>query len=147
MDPLQFLVPLDWIEVVGPILPFAILVMALANLATRHLAHKQHVEQAEAGDSVDQFTPHVFTNVGLLLLSLLFTLDSPTGGVILSLLVVTMLVADLFEFEARNVEARNDMTVELPKSALVSSGLVVLYAVYYALFFVVADFWGEFVVA
>ncbi len=142
MDPLQFLVPLGWLTVVGPMLPFAILVMAVANLATRHLAHRRHVEQGKDGDSVEQYTPHAFTNIGLILLSFLFALDAPTGGVILSVLVVTMLIADLFEFEARNVEARNDMTIEAPKSAIVASALVVFYAGYYAFFFLVSDLWG-----
>lgn len=142
MDPLQFLVPLGWIEVVGPVLPFAILVLALANLATRHLAHSRHVTQAESSDSVDQFLPHVFTNVGLVLLSSLFTLYHPTGGVLLTTFAITVLLADIFEFEARNLEARNDMTIERPKSAMVASSLVLLYAVYYVLTAVNATFWS-----
>ncbi len=142
MDPLQFLIPLDWLAVVGPILPFAILVMAFANLATRHLAHRRHIEQGTDGDQVEQYTPHAFTNIGLIVLSFLFALDAPTGGTVLAILVVTMLMADLFEFEARNVEARNDMTIEAPKSAIVASALVTFYAAYYALFFLVAPLWG-----
>jgi hypothetical protein len=142
MDPLQFVVPLDWLSTVGPVLPFAILVMAFANLATRHVQHKRHVIQADAGDSVERYGPHTVTNVGLLLLSALFTVHAPTGGTLLSVLVITLVLADLFEFESRNVEARNDMTVEAPKSAIVASGLVVLYAAYYALFFVVEGVWN-----
>ncbi|SNR47371.1 DUF7313 family protein [Halorubrum vacuolatum] len=142
MDPLQFLVPLDWIAVVGPMLPFAILVMAVANLATRHLAHRRHIEQATEGDNVERYAPHAFTNIGLIILSFLFSLDAPTGGTVLAILVVTMLIADLFEFEARNVEARNDMTVEAPKSAIAASALVTFYAAYYALFFLVAPVWN-----
>jgi tryptophan-rich sensory protein len=133
MDPLQFLVPLGWIEVVGPVLPFAILVLAVANVITRHLAHSQHVDQAAERDEVDQYVPHAFTNVGLLLVCLLFTLHNITGGAILSVIVLTMVIADLFEFEARNVEARNDMTVEKPKSAIVTSALVLVWTAYYVL--------------
>ena len=143
MDPLQFLVPLGWLSAVGPMLPFAILVMAFANLVTRHFQHRRHVVQAAAGDSVERYTPHTVTNVGLLLLSALFTLHAPTGGTIMSVLVVTVLLADLFEFESRNVEARNDMAVEAPKSAIVGSGIVLLYAAYYALFFVVEGVWNS----
>ncbi|WP_418282410.1 DUF7313 family protein [Halorubrum sp. DTA98] len=142
MDPLQFLVPLDWLTVVGPMLPFAILVMAVANLATRHVQHKRHVDQGRTGDDVDRFTPHAFTNIGLVLLTFLYTLQAPVGGTILGVLVVTMLIADLFELEARSVEARNDMPIEAPKSAIVASALVVLYAAYYALFFLVDDLVG-----
>ena len=147
MDPLQFLVPLGWLAAVGPALPYAILVMAVANLATRHLEYRQHVEQAADRDSVDQYTPHAFTNVGLLLLSLLFTVSAPVSGTILSIVVITMVIADLFEFEARNVEARNDIRIEAPKSAIAASLLVLLYAAYYALFFLVSDVWNQIVVA
>ena len=143
MDPLQFLVPLGWLEVVGPMLPFAILVLALANLVTRHLAHSSHVEQAESADSLDQYLPHIITNVGLVLVCLLFTLVQPTGGAILSTIAVTMFIADLFEFEARNLEARNDMKIERPKSSLLASSIVVLYAFYYVLTVLGATFWGS----
>ena len=142
MDPLQFLIPLDWLNVIGPILPFAILVMAVANLATRHLQHRQHVSQGADADDVERFSIHAFTNIGLILLSFLFAVHAPTGGTILAVLVVTLLFADLFEFEARNVEARNDMPIEAPKSAIVASVLVVFYAAYYALYFLIADLVG-----
>ncbi len=147
MDPLQFLVPLGWLAAVGPVLPYAILVMAVANLATRHVEYKRHVEQGADRDSVEQYTPHAFTNVGLLLLSLLFAVAAPVSGTILSIIVITMVLADLFEFEARNVEARNDMSIETPKSAIVTSIIVLVYAGYYALFFLVSDIWSQFVVA
>ncbi|GAB7010635.1 DUF7313 family protein [Halorubrum trueperi] len=147
MDPLQFLVPLGWLADVGPMLPYAIFVMAIANLATRHLAHRRHVEQGTDGESVEPYAPHAFTNVGLVLLSFLFVLDSPISGVILSVLVITMLIADLFELEARNVEARNDMRIEAPKSAIAASGLVLVYASYYALFFLVEGLWNQYIVA
>ncbi|MFW5917567.1 MAG: DUF7313 family protein [Halorubrum sp.] len=147
MDPLQFLVPLGWLADVGPVLPYAILVMAVANLATRHLAHRRHVEQGTDGESVESYFPHAFTNVGLLLLSFLFLLDSPVSGTILSVLVIAMLIADLFELEARNVEARNDMSIESPKSAIAASLLVMVFAAYYALFFLVSGIWNQYVVA
>ena len=147
MDPLQFLIPLGWLSAVGPVLPYAILVMAVANLATRHVAYRRHVEQGNSGDSVEPYTPHAFTNIGVLLLSLLFVLDAPVSGVILSVLVITMVVADLFELEARNVEARNDMPIEAPKSSIAASLLVLVFAAYYALFFLVAGIWNQFVIA
>ncbi|MUW15978.1 hypothetical protein GJ633_16315 [Halorubrum sp. CBA1125] len=147
MDPLQFLVPLGWLSAAGPVLPYAIFTLTIANLATRYLAHRRHVEQGSDGDSVEPYTPHVFTNVGLLLVSFLFVVESPVSGVIVSVLVITMLLADLFELEARNVEARNDMPIEAPKSAIAASVLVLVYASYYALFFLVEGFWNQFVVA
>ena len=147
MAPLQFLIPLGWLSAVGPALPFAILTMAVANLATRHVAHKRHVVQAEVGDSVEPYGPHAFTNFGLVTLSFAFAVHAPTGGTIISIIAVTMLIADLFEFESRNVEARNDMTLEAPKSAIAASVLLLLYAAYYALFFLVADFWNNAIIA
>jgi membrane protein required for beta-lactamase induction len=142
MDPLQFLVPLDWLAVVGPALPFAILVLALANVATRHRAHATHVEQAADADSVDRYFPHVFTTVGLVLMSFLFTLVQPTGGAIISIVAATVLLADVFEFEARNVEARNELEIERPKSSIAASSIVVIYAVYYSLVALDATFWS-----
>jgi hypothetical protein len=147
MDPLQFLVPLGWLSAVGPVLPYAILTMAVANLATRHLAHRRHVEQGSKGDSVEPYTPHAFTNVGLVLLGFLFVLDAPVSGVIISMFVITMLIADLFELEARNVEARNDMPIEAPKSSIVASLFVLVFASYYALWFLVAGLWDQYVIA
>ncbi|MFC6614962.1 hypothetical protein ACFQAS_08380 [Halopenitus salinus] len=142
MDPLQFLVPLGWLSVVGPAIPFAILTLAVANVATRHRAHTKHVEQAADSDSVDQYLPHVFTNFGLVLVSFLFTLINPTGGAIISVIAVTILVADLFEHEARNVEARNEMEIEKPKSTIAASSLVLIYAIYYVLHALNATFWS-----
>lgn len=141
MDPLQFLVPLDWLEVVGPILPLAILVLAIANMATRLFAHKAHVRQAEDADEVERYAPHTVTTVGLLLVTLLYIPFAIVGGTILALLAVTLLLADFFEFEARNVEARNDMEIDRPNSALLTSLLLFGYAAYYSLFFLVQPFW------
>jgi hypothetical protein len=147
MDPLQFLVPLGWLSEVGPMLPYAILVMAVANLATRHIEHRHHVEQGSDGDSVEPYTPHAFTNIGLLLLAFLFTLDAPVSGVILSTIVITMLIADLFELEARNVEARNDMPIEAPKSSIAASVVMMVFVAYYSLFFLVSGIWNQFIIA
>lgn len=141
MDPLQFLVPFDWLDVIGPVLPLAILVLALANVGTRLLAHREHRDQAEDADELDRYAPHTFTTVGLVFLSFLLIFHRPTGGTLLSLVAVTLLVADFFEFEARNVEARNDMVIERPKSAMAASVLVLIYAVYYSLVTLNLTFW------
>ncbi|WP_424014589.1 DUF7313 family protein [Halorubrum xinjiangense] len=147
MDPLQFLVPLGWLAAAGPALPYAIFVMTVANLATRHLAHRRHVDQGEEADSVEAYTPHVFTNVGLVLLSFVYILVAPVRGTILSILVLSMFIADFFELEARNVEARNDMEIEAPKSSIAASLVVLVWSSYFALFFVVEGIWNQFVVA
>ncbi|KAB1196935.1 MULTISPECIES: hypothetical protein [Haloferax] len=143
MQPLQFLVPLDQLAAVEPIVPIAILVMVLANFATRLLAHRSHVNQAEDGaDELSRFLPHSFTSGGLVLLSFVYLLVEPHGGMVMTVLVVGMFLTDFFEFEARNVEARNDRKLDRPNGAVVASVLVFMYAAYQALFFLVADVWN-----
>ena len=136
MQSLQFLVPLGWIESVGPIVPIAILVLAVANMGTRLLSHRNHRQQVEAGaEELDRYTPHVFTTTGLVVLGMLFTLYRPTSGMILMIPVIGLFITDFFEFESREVEARNDMEFEQPKAAIGVSALVVVFAGYYGLRF------------
>ncbi|MFC7042037.1 DUF7313 family protein [Halonotius sp. GCM10025705] len=135
MYPLQFLVPLGWIETVGPMLPIAILTLAVGNIVTRLMSHrtqKQQVEQT-GDDGLSRYPPHVFTTTGLVILGLLFTVYRPTSGMILMLPVIGVFITDFFEYESRAVEARNDMTFERPKAGFAISLLVLVYAAYYAL--------------
>ena len=143
MHPLQFLVPLDQLAAVEPIVPIAILVLVLANFATRFMAHRSHVQQAEDGaDELSRYLPHSITSGGLVLLSFLFLLVEPHGGMVMTVLVVGMFITDFFEFEARNVEARNDRKLDRPNGALTASVVVFLYAAYQSLFFLIADVWN-----
>ncbi|KTG22509.1 DUF7313 family protein [Haloferax profundi] len=143
MHPLQFLVPLDQLAAVEPVIPFAILALVLANFATRFLAHRSHVKQANDGaDELSRFLPHSFTSGGLVLVSFLYLLVEPHGGMVMTVLVVGMFLTDFFEFEARNVEARNDRPLDRPNGGLTASVLVLLYAAYQSLFFLVADVWN-----
>jgi hypothetical protein len=141
MTLLQFAVSLDPLLAVADVLPFVVLALVVANLVTRATAHLQYRNQAAADDEITRHLPHVATNVLLLLSSFAFMIVEPHGGMVLSVLVVGMFLADFFEFEARNVEARNDLSIELPKSSLVASLLVLLYAAYQSLFVYVADYW------
>jgi len=134
MYPLQFLVPLGWIETIGPMLPIAILTLAVGNIITRLLSHRTHRQQVEkADDGLSRYPPHVFTTTGLVILGLLFTVYRPTSGMILMLPVIGVFITDFFEFESRAVEARNDMTFERPKAGIAISLLVLVYAAYYSL--------------
>ena len=136
MYALQFLVPLGWIETVGPMLPIAILTLAVGNIVTRllsHRTHKQQVEQTGDDDGLNRYPPHVFTTTGLVILGLLFTVYRPTSGMILMLPVIGVFITDFFEYESRAVEARNDMTFERPKAGIAISLLVFVYAAYYSL--------------
>ncbi|WP_224269807.1 DUF7313 family protein [Haloprofundus salinisoli] len=145
MQPLQFIVPLDGLEAIAPALPAVILVLVLANMATRFLGHRAHARQARDDEEITRYTPHSLTSVALVVASFLFLIVEPHGGMVMSVLVVGMFLTDFFEFEARQVEARNGMPVERPKGGLAASVLVLLYAAFQSLFFLVADIWTQIV--
>jgi hypothetical protein len=146
MQPLQFAVPLDALEAVGDVLPHVILVLVLANMATRALSHRRHVKQAPEGeDALSRFLPHTLANVVLVLASFAYMIVEPHAGMVLSVLVVGMFLADFFEYESRKVEVRNELSVEAPKGAITASLVVLLYAAYQSLFFVVAPVWNAIV--
>lgn len=143
MTPLQF-VPLDILEVIEPALPYVILVLVLANMVTRVLAHRSHRSQADDGaEELSRYTPHSVITMLLVLASFAFTVVHPHGGTVLSVLVIGMFLADFFEFESREVELRNGMEMERPKSAIAASVLVLLYAAFQSLFFVIAPYWNQ----
>lgn len=147
MEPLQFLVPIGRLEAVEGLIPYAALVLVLANMVTRKLAHRTYVQQAKQGGdgAISRYVPHSIATIALVLVSFAYLVVAPHGGMVLSVLVLGMVLADFFEFEARQVEARNDMTIESPKSSLVASVLVLLYAAYQSLFFLVQPFWTQIV--
>jgi len=144
MQPLQFLVPLDPLVAAESVIPFVVLALVVANMVTRLLAHRTHVRQAEEGDDdelVSRYTPHTATTVLLILASFAFLIVAPHGGMVMSVLVLGVFLADFFEFESRKVEARNEMTMERPKAALTASFVALLYAGFQSLFFVVEPIW------
>jgi hypothetical protein len=146
MEPLQFLVPVDGLVAVEGLVPYVVLALVLANMVTRLLGHRSYVSQArQDADDLSRYLPHTVSSVALLLGSFAFMIVAPHGGMVLSVLVVGTLLADFFEFESRQVEVRNDMTVERPKSALTGSLLVLLYAGYQSVFFVIQPVWSAIV--
>ncbi|WP_435062905.1 DUF7313 family protein [Halobaculum sp. EA56] len=147
-SPLEFLVPLGALESVAGVLPFLILAVVLVNVVTRLLAQKSFERAAAEGDDdeeLSRYLPHEVVNVLLVVLSFAFMVVHPHGGMVLSVLVLGMVISDFFEYESRRVEARNDMEVDKPKSAIVASGLVIAYASYQALFFLVEPIWNSIV--
>ncbi|ELZ91719.1 hypothetical protein C440_15434 [Haloferax mucosum ATCC BAA-1512] len=144
MQPLQFLVPLDQLTAVEPVIAHVAFAFVLANFATRFLAHRAHVRQAKEGgdEAVSRYLPHTLTTGALIVSSFLFLLVEPHGGMVLTVLVVGLFVTDFFEFEARKVEARNDRSLDRPNGSLAASVLVFLYAAYQSLFFLIADVWN-----
>lgn len=143
MTPLEFLVPIEALEAVAGVLPYVVLVLVLANLVTRHLAHRQHKRAYRDDAELSHYTPHVVVTTLLVLASFLYMIVHPHGGMVLSVLIVGMVVSDFFEFEARQVEARNGLSIEAPKSAIAASFVVLLYALYQSLFWVIKGPWEQ----
>lgn len=146
MQPLQFLVPVERLEQWAELIPFVILALVVVNVITRFLAHRKQRRQAESGDedeNVSRYLPHVVTTVLLILASFALLLVEPHAGMVMSVLVLGMFLADFFEFESRRVEARNDLRFERPKSAMFAWLLVFLYAVYQSVFYLIAPVWNQ----
>jgi hypothetical protein len=146
MQPLQFLVPIDALEGVAPILPFVILVFAVANMVTRILQHNRHESQAEDGDddeALSRWVPHTVTTLGLVLSSFLFLIVEPHGGMVMSVLALAVFVSDFFEYESRRVEARSkSKDLQRPVAAIGASVFALLYAGYQSLFFLIEPLWN-----
>jgi hypothetical protein len=115
--------------------------LVLANFGTRFGAHVRHRRQAETGaEAVSRFLPHEVTNTLLLLGSLYYMTLDAHAGMVMSVLVLSMFLADFFEFEARKVEARREVPLDRPNGALVAGVFVLMYAAYQTLFFLVDNF-------
>lgn len=142
MTPLQFAVPVGALESVSWALPYVILALVLVNFLTRHRAHTTHRRAADEGaEALDRYTPHVAISAVLVLVCFLYTVVEPHSGMVISVLVIGTVVTDFFEFEARLVEARNNMDIERPKAAIVASFVALLYALYISLFWVIKGPW------
>ncbi len=140
----QLLGPLD--AYLAPVVESVLAVLVVVNLATRHLAHRRNVRQAdEEPEAISRFLPHEAANVLLLLVGLYFLTLEPHAGMVLSTLVLGMIVADVFEFESRKVEARRGLDLDRPKAAIGASVLVVLYVGFLTLFAYVEPFWDAIV--
>jgi len=146
MQPLQFLVPIDALEGVAPILPFVIFVFAVTNMITRILQHSRHEWQATDSDddeALSRWVPHTVTTLGLVLSSLLFLIVEPHGGMVMSVLALAVFVSDFFEYESRCVEARSkSKDLQRPVAAIGASVVALLYAGYQSLFFLIEPLWN-----
>lgn len=137
--------PID--TIVGPQIEHVLLVLALANVAARAVAHRTTVRQAETGgvEAIERHPALVGTNILLVFGVFYYTTLHYHAGVVISTLVLGMVLTDFFEFEARRVEARQDLPIERPKGAIAASLLVVSYAAYLSLFFLVRPYWTQIV--
>jgi hypothetical protein len=133
--------PVD--NLLAPVIEWVVLALVLANFATRAIAHRTHVQQAQEGaDAISRHPAHQAVTILLLIVSFYFATVDYNGGIVLSTLVVGMVLTDFFEFESRRVEARTDREIERPKGSLVASLLVAVYAGYQSLFFLIEPLWG-----
>ena len=136
--------PID--ALLAPVAEYVVLVLVLANLGTRFLAHQSHVRQAaEGAEAVRRHRLHELSNVLLVLGAFYYLTLHHHSGVVLATLVVGTVLTDFFEFESRQLEARQDLPIEQPKGAIVASAVVFLYAAYLSLFFVIEPVWSAIV--
>jgi len=128
--------PLDAVfttEVLGvELIKYVLVVLVLANMATRALAYKRNVAEAEDDDveTASRHPIHAASTVVLLLATFYYTTYEQHGGVVLSTLVLGMFITDFFEFETRSVDIRKDQAVRRPKGALFASLFVLAYATF-----------------
>jgi hypothetical protein len=135
--------PLD--QFLGPYIEYVVLVLAVASFLTRKVAFDAHRQTAaEEGDdeAIQRHPLHVVTIWGLVLASLYYLTLHHHSGVVLSTLVLGMFISDFFEFESYRVDVREDRLLDRPKAAIAANVVVLLYALYISLFFVVAPLWN-----
>lgn len=134
--------PLD--TLVGPYIEWVLLALVVLNLATRARASSRYRRRvAQGNEEFSRDMAHSVTTWGLLLGSFYYMTLHHHAGMVLSALVLGLFVTDFFEFEARKVEAREDLTPERPKSSMLVSTLVTLYIAYQTLFFLIAPYWNS----
>lgn len=115
-----------------------LLALVVLNFVTRKIAHDRHVSQADEGvEAITRFVPHEVTNALLLVGSFYYMTVSYHGGFVLSALVIGLVLTDFFEFEARKAEARRGVELDRPKGALAAAMIVLAYAAYQTLFFII----------
>lgn len=139
MDTAMLLGPIDLLE---PFIKYLVLILVIVNMATRHMEYRQHVDAVEDGqETLERYRPHVASNVALVLATFYLLSVEYHSGVVMSILVLGLFISDFFEFEARQVEVRNELEIERPKASIFASGVAFLYAAYLAIFFIVEPAW------
>jgi hypothetical protein len=144
MEPsVTFFGPLD--SLLAARMEYVLLALVVVNMATRIIAHRRHVSQAADGgaDAITRFPLHAASNVVLVLASFYYLTLHHHAGIVVSTLVLGLFLTDFFEFEARKVEARRDISLERPKGAIAASMLTLVYVAYLSLFFVIEPIWSS----
>lgn len=140
MDPsVSLFGPID--TYVAPVLIYVLLVLVVLNMAGRALEYNRLVDQADDGaERLSRNPLRVATNFLLVIGAFYLLTVERHAGIVVSLLVVGMFISDLFEFESRQVEARQGWELERPWSSIGASTLVLAYVVY-QIFDRLAPFW------
>jgi hypothetical protein len=135
--------PLD--AVLGGQMEYVLLALAVINIGTRAFTYRQHVKQAadDGADAIERNPIHAASNVLFIVAAFYYTTLQAHSGVVVSVLVSGVFIADFFEFEARKVEARRGIDIERPKGAISASLLALVYISYLSLFFLVEGLVGK----
>lgn len=131
--------------VLRPYVALIILALVLVNMVARALEYRSIVREARDGgiDAVSRSGLRVATNFLLVVLAFYYATVEFHSGTVLSILVVGMVVTDLFEFESRLVEIRQEFTLDRPNAAIAASVLVLLYVGYLTLFQFIKPYWTQ----
>lgn len=126
---------------VAPVIIYVLLVLVVLNMAGRALEYNRLVDQAQEGaEHLSRNPLRVGTNFLLVVGAFYLLTVERHAGIVVSLLVVGVFISDLFEFESREVEARQGWEIERPWASMVGSTLVLAYVVY-QIFDRLAPFW------
>lgn len=134
--------PVD--RVLAGYITYVLLALLIVNMAARAKEYQQVKRQASEGgpEAVTRDPLRVGTNFLLVVGSFYYLTVHHHGGMVFSVLVLTLFVTDLFEFESRKVEARREIEIDAPKGAIAASLLALAYIAYQTLFFLVAPYWN-----
>ena len=129
----------------APVIAYLLLGLLLANMLGRALEYRRQQSAADSGDwtGITRHPLRVATSFLLVVGAFYYMTVQHHGGMVFSILVLGMFVTDLFEFESRQVEVRNDRELDTPKGAIAASVLALLYILYQTLFFVIAPVWNS----
>lgn len=118
------------------VIEVVLLGLLVANMAVRAFDHRRHVSQAreDGAGAVARHPLHLLANLLLLLAAFYYLTLHPHAGMVTSVLVLGVVLADVFEFESRKVEARRDLDLDRPKAAISASLLALVYVLYVTFF-------------
>ena len=131
--------------VLRPYVGYIILALVLVNMVARALEYRSIVKEARDGgvEAVTRSGLRVATNMLLVVLTFYYATVHYHAGTVLSILVVGMVITDLFEFESRLVEIRQEFSIDRPNAAIAASVLVLLYISYLMLFQFIKPYWSQ----